>query len=294
MQKTIGPSHVMFHSTQHGALHLAIFVRRFLIWYCSSPEEETHNTTSPCAVPFLKTKGCIAVSFRIFGTSFLFINSHFPAHESQIKSRLEEYESVISNVSLPKDLSYLKPKYLTGDLTGRFDYAFWFGDLNFRIDLPWDEVDSFLYEYKLHKSSFEDGLNYILNHDQLYVSMKKYDVFRGFNEAPITFFPTYKFKPQTDIYDLHEKRVPSYTDRILYKTKRLGQVVNYQYDCISDIQTSDHRPVFGLFEAKLRERKEDVPFNAGQFNRDVYTEGLKRRAHEVGRTDVEHHECVLS
>lgn len=36
IQETIGPSHVLFHSTALGTLHLAIFIRRDLLWFCSS------------------------------------------------------------------------------------------------------------------------------------------------------------------------------------------------------------------------------------------------------------------
>lgn len=35
MQETIGPSHVLLHSTGLGTLHLAIFIRRDLLWFCS-------------------------------------------------------------------------------------------------------------------------------------------------------------------------------------------------------------------------------------------------------------------
>jgi phosphatidylinositol-bisphosphatase len=113
LQKTIGPTHVLLHSVPHGALHMAIFVRRYLIWYISLPEDETHNTRSPCAIPMLKTKGCNAITFRIFGTSFLFINSHFPAHETQIKRRIDEYENIITSISLPKEISLLMKRYKT-------------------------------------------------------------------------------------------------------------------------------------------------------------------------------------
>ena len=42
--------------------------------------------------------------------------------------------------------------------------------------------------------------------------------FNGFQEAAIHFPPTFKFDPGTNDYDSSSKqRVPSYTDRILYK-----------------------------------------------------------------------------
>lgn len=45
----------------------------------------------------------------------------------------------------------------------------------------------------------------------------------GFDEAPINFQPTYKYLIGCNEYD-SEKRIPSYTDRILFKNKRLGHI----------------------------------------------------------------------
>ena len=35
LQQTLGPSHVLIHSRQLGALHMAAFIRRDLLWHCS-------------------------------------------------------------------------------------------------------------------------------------------------------------------------------------------------------------------------------------------------------------------
>lgn len=35
IQETVGPSHVLFHSVSLGTIHLAVFLRRDLLWYCS-------------------------------------------------------------------------------------------------------------------------------------------------------------------------------------------------------------------------------------------------------------------
>ena len=45
----------------------------------------------------------------------------------------------------------------------------------------------------------------------------------GFDEAPISFQPTYKYLINSNEYD-SEKRIPSYTDRILYKNKRVDHI----------------------------------------------------------------------
>lgn len=42
--------------------------------------------------------------------------------------------------------------------------------------------------------------------------------FQGFIEGPLHFRPTYKFDHQSDTYDSgKKKRVPAWTDRILFK-----------------------------------------------------------------------------
>ena len=70
-----------------------------------------------------------------------------------------------------------------------------------------------------------------------------YDV----SEAEITFPPTYKYVKGTNFYNL-SKRVPSWTDRILYK--KSGKISNIFYDRI-DINLSDHKPIAGLFEITI-------------------------------------------
>lgn len=80
--------------------------------------------------------------------------------------------------------------------------------------------------------------------------------FRGFEEGPLTFAPTYKYDPGTQIYDSSPKqRTPSYTDRILYKHRRgtdSGSIACVTYASVPDICTSDHKPVWGLYRCPVR------------------------------------------
>ena len=74
------------------------------------------------------------------------------------------------------------------------------------------------------------------------------------------------------------KYEPIFTDRILYKHQSTTQVNPLHYDSVQDVTTSDHKPVWGIWEVKIRPGKDNVPLSGGLFNREVYLEGLKRRS----------------
>ena len=63
-------------------------------------------------------------------------------------------------------------------------------------------------------------------------------------ENPINFLPTYKYAKGAKYYDIN-KRVPAWTDRILYKNSENIKCIKYNR---INIKISDHRPVYGLFE----------------------------------------------
>ena len=50
---------------------------------------------------------------------------------------------------------------------------------------------------------------------------------------------------------------------------------------IAGVVTSDHKPVWGMFEVRIRPGKDSVPLAGGLFNRQVYLEGLKRRSESL-------------
>ena len=79
-------------------------------------------------------------------------------------------------------------------------------------------------------------------------------MFESFNEAKITFPPTYKYDPGTSNYDTSEKnRVPSWTDRILYSGPRIS---GREYNRLA-LDLSDHKPVYliATVEAELCDKQ---------------------------------------
>ncbi|XP_018576609.1 inositol polyphosphate 5-phosphatase E isoform X2 [Anoplophora glabripennis] len=280
LQETIGPSHLLFHSASLGTLHLSTFIRRDLIWYVSIPEDASLSVRPGSA---FRTKGAVATCFMLFGTSFLFVTAHLTAHQEKVKERVGDVKKIVHSMDLPK---VLPCKNKSKDVTQNFDYVFWSGDLNFRLSTPRAKVLEWL-----SKTNFPLPPHLphgYMHHDQLCSVLADGAAFKGFSEAKITFSPTYKYDPGTQNFDTSSKqRTPAYTDRILYKqksTRRLsGQLETpplrcLVYDSVPSITTSDHKPVWGVFKVHLRPGLDTIPVAAGLFNRDVYLEGLKRRA----------------
>uniref|UniRef100_A0A6I8RTQ5 Inositol polyphosphate-related phosphatase domain-containing protein n=1 Tax=Xenopus tropicalis TaxID=8364 RepID=A0A6I8RTQ5_XENTR len=225
LQLTLGHRYVLLHSAAHGVLYLSLFIRRDLVWFCSEVECATVTTRF---FPLIKTKGAVAASFTFFGTSFLFINAHFAAGDSKVKQRIQNYEKII------KDLN-------------RFDEVFWFGDFNFRLSKSRREVDSIL------ENLPENDMRSLLQYDQLSEEVTKGSIFKGFKEGEIHFRPTYRFNIGSDDYDTSKKqRTPSYTDRVMYKSRNQDDIHVLKYGSCSLMRQSDHKPVFGLFEVLIK------------------------------------------
>ncbi|KAJ3604499.1 hypothetical protein NHX12_029239 [Muraenolepis orangiensis] len=280
LQETLGPYYVMLYAAAHGVLYLTVFVRRDLIWFCSEVE---HATVTTRIISQIKTKGAVGVGFTFFGTSFLFITSHFTSGDAKVYERILDYNKIIEALALPKGLPDTNPyRSVASDVTTRFDEVFWFGDFNFRLSKDRPAVEAII--------SRQDDLDMtpLLEHDQLAKEMKDGSIFKGFQEASIHFLPTYKFDIGCDVYDTTSKqRTPSYTDRIVFRSRQADDIRVVKYSCCSSLRTSDHRPVVGVFQVKLRPGRDNIPLGAGQFDRGLYLEGIRRRiTRELKRREV--------
>lgn len=74
--------------------------------------------------------------------------------------------------------------------------------------------------------------------------------FSEFLEGHLNFAPTYKYIVGSDKYSLREdkkKRIPSWTDRILWKGDEIKQL---RYERV-ELSSSDHKPVRSLFEVQI-------------------------------------------
>ena len=150
----------------------------------------------------------------------------------------------------------LKGTHESETLSERFEYSFFMGDLNYRVNMERDQVLKQISSGKYRNMLVNDELNYC-RHNGL--------AFDGFDEAKINFKPTFKFdvikKDALSLvptefaesqYDTSAKqRIPSWTDRILFKSSKI-QIFGFiqvrkpikaeEYQACMDINCSDHKP----------------------------------------------------
>lgn len=215
-----------------------------------------------------RQKGAVAITLIYKGCSFLFIACHLSAHENNVLERNVQYQRICQTIfNKPKTSSFRQSPNQLMDLSGcrmqadddqdqsaslhsaslrQSDVVVWLGDLNYRIEGSRKSV-SLLIRQNLQKL--------LRAKDQLSREAEKGEIFHGFCEGPLSFRPTYKYDIGTDDYDTSAKeRVPSWTDRILYRvsTSATNIKVHVQdYDSIETVKASDHRPVKALLKINL-------------------------------------------
>ncbi|XP_013863473.1 phosphatidylinositol 3,4,5-trisphosphate 5-phosphatase 2A isoform X2 [Austrofundulus limnaeus] len=189
----------------------------------------------------LGNKGAVGVSFMFNGTSFGFVNCHLTSGNEKIARRNQNYLDILRLLSLgDKQLSSF-------DISLRFTHLFWLGDLNYRLDMDIQEILNYI-----NRKEFEP----LLKVDQLNLEREKNKVFLRFGEEEISFPPTYRYeRGSRDTYVWQKQKatgmrtnVPSWCDRILWKSYPETHTVCNSYGCTDDIVTSDHSPVFATFE----------------------------------------------
>ncbi|KAF9193594.1 inositol polyphosphate 5-phosphatase [Haplosporangium sp. Z 767] len=292
LQTSLGPDYVMIKTETMAALHLAVF-----IW---KPIEDLVTVDSSTVATgiggIVGNKGAVAISVYLGSTSFLFVNAHLTAHQSNTQARNNDYRRIIQELQLndaPKssprgwhfkgdmklrryydyppvippqrsgthdkagnnrnvgtirnnssntlisspDVTHMNanskammdknnsselsnkesgtngghvesstqtPPKTGVDITDQFDYTFWAGDLNYRVDLTRAQANECIQK---------GDLETMLAHDQLTIQRAKGAVFGGFMEAPIKFRPTYKFDPLMPIPDTRFRKIRQMTLR---------------------------------------------------------------------------------
>eukprot|EP00668_Euglena_longa_P031671 GGOE01040913.1.p1 GENE.GGOE01040913.1~~GGOE01040913.1.p1 ORF type:complete len:500 (-),score=107.83 GGOE01040913.1:259-1737(-) len=188
---------------------------------------------------YATTKGGIVVRFTLLGRRFIFCAQHLTPHPEGFEARCNEYLQSVATATFRQpmwaddllDLMLppghplrvsLNPYGTVGTTpldassgatpisvdAEMADYFFWFGDLNFRVDIEYDAAVAAI---------VRGDLQPLRAADQLLNGRQAGRCFVGFNEGPLNFPPTYKFDKGTTTYDTsYKRRTPSWTDRVLW------------------------------------------------------------------------------
>lgn len=206
LEGEIGSEYTVVTSEQLVGIYCLLFVKKSVV--AGLTDVQVHRVMRGMG-GLSGNKGAVVLTVRIFEIEIVFSCAHLAAGQSKITDRNDDYQSIYASLS------------------SNADFVFFFGDLNYRIDLGTDACIETINRWR------EDGdmtcLMTLIEKDQLTVSKKKGLIFEGFEEGDLNFVPTYKYDLLSEKWDSSEKaRSPAWTDRILYTT-RGHEIVNKHY-----------------------------------------------------------------
>ena len=198
------------------------------------------NTTKTGVYGTMGNKGFFTLTLKCFDSLISFGSGHFEAGQSKNEDRISTLIQLLNKSVNINDVEFSFK-----------DIDFWIilGDLNFRIDLSYEDAISLIKDKKY---------DVLYSLDQFNSSRENYPFLKEYiKEREINFEPTYKYVKGSNeyAYDEDKVRVPAWTDRIFYcKNKNIKMLT---YDTIKSIKYSDHRPVVGTFLVNCENKKND-------------------------------------
>eukprot|EP00903_Cladosiphon_okamuranus_P010739 g10150.t1 len=207
-------------------------------------------------------KGAVVVRLSLYDSTLCFVCAHMAAKRANVQGRNADFSSIIAKTTFTGDpetaweFRDLPCEFSRGWVEGGVgildhDVVFWLGDLNYRISeaVQVDEV--------FRRCRSKEGRAFLQSHDQLNLERARGSraAFGEFEEAPITFPPTYKYQPGTQVYEERpdkKRRAPAWCDRVLWRTRDAGHVASVVYSR-GELLLSDHKPVLAELSVKIRQ-----------------------------------------
>lgn len=213
--------YVLLRGGQLVGASLSVFVKTSALPYIKNVEGTVRKTGLS---GMAGNKGAVAIRMDFSNTSICLVTAHLAAGFANYEQRNADYRTIADGLRFQRNRTI-----------DDHDTVIWLGDFNYRIGLDNDRVRDLL---------DAGDLPGLYEHDQLKLQMGRGYAFPYYDEAKITFDPTYKYDLGTDRYDSSEKqRIPAWTDRVLRKGHNLKQI---DYNT-APLRFSDHRPVYATF-----------------------------------------------
>ncbi|KAG7092715.1 hypothetical protein E1B28_009045 [Marasmius oreades] len=210
-----------------------------------------------CGPGYMGNKGAVGVRFRVpdedggVGETYTFICAHLTAHEEYLANRIADYHHIVGTLLFPPVPGSESDEPSTIYATS---HLFFFGDLNFRVSVPESHPLAGTLSSDIPTAmNTEETREQLKEFDQLLVEQRKGTAFVGLREGEFWKFKcSYKYKLGA-VDEYSTKRVPSWTDRILYTTysdssdtREVSNITNCIYTSIPSYTTSDHKPIVSL------------------------------------------------
>ena len=216
------------------------------------------NTTKTGIYGTMGNKGFFTLTLKCFDNYISFGSGHFEAGQSKNEDRIETLKQLLNKqINIYDNDNY--NEYLTFK-----DIEYWIilGDLNFRINLSFDDAFTLIQEKKYDILYGLDQFNSVMQNNDFLKN--------NINEKEIKFDPTYKYVKGSNeyAYDEDKIRVPAWTDRIFYCKKKGIKMLTY--DSIRSMKYSDHRPVVGTFLIYCNNNNNNNKKNKNKNENDIY------------------------
>lgn len=235
--------------------------------------QHIHSSATACGVLGLGgNKGGVAIRMQYYDTTLCFICSHLAAHRENVNGRNQDFANILQKTIFDVGEDAVKNIIRNGSVAQwtlgnnlvnvtDHDVIIWLGDLNYRIEenIPTERA------IQLAEKSQLDEL---LACDQLNIERNAGRCFQSFDEGPITFPPTYKYQPGTDVYDTRPEkkiRAPAWCDRILYRTSDDATNIQlFSYNRSERPNVSDHKAVYSTMQITIKDA--NVPKREAIYN----------------------------
>ncbi|CAD0018039.1 unnamed protein product [Aureobasidium pullulans] len=226
--QTLGSEeYVMLRGGQLVGASLSVFVKASVLPYIKNVEGALKKTGMS---GMAGNKGAVAIRMEYANTSICLVTAHLAAGFANYEERNQDYRTISHGLRFQRNRSIED-----------HDTIIWLGDFNYRIGMANEKTRQLVKMGDLEK---------LYENDQ---------TFPYYNEARITFLPTYKYDVGTDEYDSSDKaRIPAWCDRVLTKGHNLRQI---HYNT-APLKFSDHRPVYATFQCTItvidEKKKQDI------------------------------------
>lgn len=215
-------------SKQMVGTFITIWVRRSLRKHIQNLEV---STVGVGVMGYIGNKGSISVSMSIYQTLFCFVCAHLTSGEREVDTVKRNAD--VQEIHRRTQFHSLSTIGLTRTILDH-KRIIWLGDLNYRIDLPFEKTIELI---------VKKDWSTLAERDQLKRELRKGHVFEGWHENSLNFPPTYKYELNSDKYCGEDSEVgrrnPAWCDRVLSFGNGMRQL-SYSR---AELKLSDHRPV---------------------------------------------------